>query len=319
MHREELLVTAQTGQLSEIISELDQLLINHSDDGAEICDAYANGLLINGQITEAESLIQQWQQAYPDDPQPDYLLGRIAEFSGNMPGAESWYRKSLAKNERYFVAANSLGRVLGELGKWNEALKAYETCLAFHSPAPARLGIARCLTNLGREDEALPLLRTLLEIPQSNLNDALMQVGEPTEIDALAFELGSLEAKYERAETAVNLLSRAVEYNPKHREARYQLARALRAVGRADEAKKHFDWYQETQEKVAEINRILDKVKLDSRNLDLRYRLGMLYLDVGSQSAGVFWLRSVLAEEPAHLAAREALSKHGGAMNLPTR
>ena len=117
----------------------------------------------------------------------------------------------------------------------------------------------------------------------------------------------------------MNLLSRAVEYNPKHREARYQLARALRTVGRADEAKKHFDWYQETQEKVAEINRILDKVKLDSRNLDLRYRLGMLYLDVGSQSAGVFWLRSVLAEEPAHLAAREALSKHGGAMNLPTR
>jgi len=97
------------------------------------------------------------------------------------------------------------------------------------------------------------------------------------------------------------------------------LARALRAVGRVDEARKHFDWYQETQEKVAEINRILDKVKLDPRNLDLRCRLGTLYLDVGSQSAGVFWLRSVLAEEPTHLAAKEALSKHVGEMNLPAR
>jgi len=319
VHREELLIRAQTGQLTEIISELDKLLINHSDDGAEICDAYANGLLINGQVTEAESLIQQWQQAFPDDPQPDYLLGRSAEFSGNMPGAESLYRKSLAKNGQYFVAANSLGRALGELGKWSEALKAYEACLAFHSPAPAKLEIARCLTNLGREEEALSLLRTLVEIPQANLNDSLMQLGEPIEIDALAFELGSLEAKYDRTETAVNLLNRAVEYNPKHREARYQLARALRAVGRVDEARKHFDWYQETQEKVAEINRILDKVKLDPRNLDLRCRLGTLYLDVGSQSAGVFWLRSVLAEEPTHLAAKEALSKHVGEMNLPAR
>ena len=319
VHREELLVTAQTGQLSEIISELDQLLINHSDDGAEICDAYANGLLINGQITEAESLIQQWQQAFPDDPQPDYLLGRIAEFSGNMPGAESWYRKSFKKNEQYFIAANSLGRALGELGKWSEALKAYEACLAFHYPAPAKLGIARCLTNLGREEEALSLLRTLVEIPQATLTDALMQLGEPTEIDALAFELGSLEAKYDRAQTAVDLLSRAVEYNPKHREARYQLARALRAIGRADEAEKHFDWYQQTQEKVAEINHILDKVRLDPRNLDLRCRLGTLYLDVGSQNAGVFWLRSVLAEEPTHLAAKDALSKHVGEMNLPAR
>ena len=317
VHREELLALAQTGALSGIIKELDQLLINHSDDGAEICDAYVNGLLVNGQLVEADALIQQWQQAFPDDPQPDYLLGRIAEFNRNFVGAESLYRKSLAKNKQYFLAANALGRVLVELNKWEEALKTYEVCLAFPNPAPAKLGVARCLTNLGREEEALLLLRSLAEMPKDKLNDALRQLGEPTEIDVFSFELGSLEAKHGRPEEAVNLLNRAVEYNPKHREARYQLARSLMLIGRADEAKKHFDWYQETQEKVAEINRVLDQVKLHPHNLDLRCRLGMLYLEVGSANAGVFWLRSVLAEEPTHSVAKETLAKFRASQHSP--
>lgn len=310
VRREELLVKAQTGSLIEIIKELDQLLIHHSDDGAEVCDAYANGLLINGQLIEADALIQQWQQAFPNDPQPDYLLGRIAEFNRNSIGAESYYRKSLAKNKQYFLSANALARILGELNKWDEAIKLYEVCLRFQNPAPAQLGIARCLTNLGREEEALVLLRSLQEMPQDTLNDALLQLGESIEIDGLNYELGTLEAKYGHAEEAANLLNRAVEYNPKHREARYQLARVLKSLGRTDEAQKHFDWYQRTQEKVNEINRVLDQVKLDPKNFDLRCKLGILYLEVGSGNSGAFWLRSVLAEEPTHAVAKEALSQH---------
>lgn len=310
VHREELLIRAQTGQLAGIISELDQLLINHSDDGAEICDAYANGLLINGRLDEANALIQQWQQAFPEDPQPDYLLGRIAEFNRNSVGAESHYRKSLAKNNLHFPSANSLGRVLGELNKWDEALKAYERCLAFHNPAPAKLGMARCLTNLGREEDALLLLRSLAEMPIDELNDALMELGESTEVDVFGFELGSLEAKYGQVEEAVKLLARAVEHYPKHREARYLLARSLKAIGRSDEAQKHFDWYQETQKKVTEINLVLDQVKLNPHDLDLRCRLGTLYLEVGSENAGVYWLRSVVAENPTHAVAKELLAKY---------
>ena len=317
VHREELLASAQTGALSGIIKELDQLLINHSGDGAEICDAYVNRLLINGRLDEANALIQQWQQAFPDDPQPDYLLGRIAEFNRNAVGAESRYRKSLEKNKQYFPAANALGRVLGELNKWEEALKAYEVCLTFHNPAPAQLGVARCLTNLGREEEALLLLRSLAEMPKDELNNALMQLGESTEVDTLGFELGSLEAKYGHVEKAVKLLGRAVEHYPKHREARYQLARSLKALGRSEEAQKHFDWYQETQEKVTEINRVLDQVKLDPQDLDLRCRLGTLYLEVGSGNAGVYWLRSVLAEDPTHSVAKETLAKYRTAQFSP--
>ncbi len=309
MHREELLARAQTGELAGIVTELDQLLIDHSEDGAEICDAYANGLLINGQLAEAESLIHQWEQAYPSDPQTDFLRGRIAEFNKNLPLAETCYRNSLTKNQRYFPAANGLGRVLGELNRWEDALQAYEVCLAFQNQAPAKLGMARCLANLGREEDSILLLQSIAKMPQVERNDAFMQLGEQTEFDTFSFELGSLEAKQGHAEEATHWLTLAVEYNPRHREARYQLARALRSSGRAAEAKPHFDWYQATQEKNTEINRVLDQVKLDPQNVDLRCRLGMLYLEIGSENTGRFWLRSVLAQEPAHSIAKEALSK----------
>ena len=121
LHREELLAQAQTGALEGILTDLHRLLIDHSDNGADICEAYANGLLVNGQLDEALDLIQQWRTAFPADPQPDNLLGRLAEFRYRWQEAEKFYRSALAKNPRHFTSAYGLGRVLIELNRWQEA------------------------------------------------------------------------------------------------------------------------------------------------------------------------------------------------------
>ena len=298
IRREELLIRAQQGDIAGSIKDLYQMLSRYSEDGAEICDATVNGLLINGQIAEADSLIEQWIQAFPADPQPDYLRGRIAEFHRNLPKTEDSYRKALAKNPKYFAAAFGLGRVLVERNRWEEALKAYKTCLAFSDQAPARIGMARCLENLGKEEDAFQLLSQVAKQPRYELNDSLIQLGEQTEFDVFSFEFGTLESKRGNNNDAIKWLQRAVDYNPRHREARYQLARSLKSVGQAGEAKRHFDWYQATQEKTEEINRLLDQVKLDPENQALRCRLGMLYQEIGSEKAGEFWLRSVLVDGP---------------------
>ena len=250
VRREELLVRARQGDIKGIIKDLYQLLIRHSEDGAEICDATVNGLLINGQIAEADSLIEQWMQAYPADPQPDYLRGRIAEFHRNLPNTEASYRKSLAKNPQYFAAAIGLGRVLSELNRWDDALQAYKTCLAFPDQDPARIGMARCLENLGHEEEAFQLLSQVAGRPRDELNDSLIQLGEQIEFDGFGFELGTLESKRGNHAAAVKWLQGAVDYNPRHREARYQLARALKSSGKSDEANRHFEWYQADRKSV---------------------------------------------------------------------
>ncbi len=88
VRREKVLTQAQTGDLADILIELDRMLIDHSDDGSDICEAYVNGLLINGQMETANVLIEQWTVAFPTDPQPDHLKGRIAEFRNQPAQAE---------------------------------------------------------------------------------------------------------------------------------------------------------------------------------------------------------------------------------------
>jgi len=139
LNREELLTQAQTGALDGILTNLDRMLIDHSDDGAEICEAYANGLLVNGQIDEARLVIQQWRVAFPSDPQTDNLLGRLAEFYQKPAEAEEHYRHALAKNPRHFSAAYGLGRTLMELNRCQEAFDAYRICLRLPVKAAAQV------------------------------------------------------------------------------------------------------------------------------------------------------------------------------------
>lgn len=308
VRRELVLVQAQTGDLSDILVELDQMLIHHSDDGADICEAYVNGLLINGQLENAEVLIQQWTIAFPADPQPDHLRGRIAEFRKQPAQAERHYRAALVKQAHHFPSAYGLGRVLIEVQRWSEALDEFEKCLAFPVRGPAQLGMARALTGAGREDDALILLREAARTPRDVWFEASRQLGETTEYDNVSFELGVLEAKGGRHSEAIRWLQQAFQHNPRHMQARYQLALSLNSVGRGEEAKPHFQWRADLDAKLSERDRLHDLVERHSDDFKARIRLGELYLETESEAAGLLWLRGVLADEPQNQSAHAILA-----------
>ena len=310
IRREELLLHAQTGALEGILVELDRLLIEHSEDGSEICEAYVNGLLINGRVDEAVLIIQQWQAAFPNDPQPDYLLGRIGEFQNRTNDAERHYRSAVVKNPRHAPSLFGLSRTLISANRWDEALGIYRQCLGLADRVAAQVGIARCLKFLGGEAEALQLLRDAAMQPRERFLEAQRLLGEPTEDDTLHLELGVLEANLGHTEAALAALRQAVEFNPKHRQARYQFAQVLNAAGRSDEAKGHFEWYLAMEKKIEERDRQHDLVERTPRDLDARVRLGALYLETDSNEAGLFWLRGVLAEDPRHRATHELLADY---------
>lgn len=298
--REEVLAQAQVGTLEGILSKLDQMLVDQRGDGADICEAYANGLLINGQLNEAEGLIQQWSQAFPDDPVPDYLRGRLAESRHVYADAERSYRDALKKNSRHFPSAYGLGRCLIELHRWQEAHDSFRTCLAMRVPAPAQLGMARCLMNQGDDAQARELLLRAVAVPRAIRMEALKRVGESTEFDQLGFELGALEAKLSHFADAVTWLEQAVAHNPKHRQAHYQLALALNALGRETEAQPHLDYFTSVQKKLDELDRLHGIVQRHPEDLDSQCQFGKLHLEVDSDAVGLFWLRAVLSRDPHH-------------------
>ena len=122
--------------------------------------------------------------------------------------------------------------------------------------------------------------------------------------------MGGLEISRERYDEAIRWLTRALDYNPLHRQARYQLATALRVSGRMAEAKPHLDFYAKFQAKLAEFDRLHDEVAANPTDSETRYRLGVLCLEFDSAEAGLFWLRSVLSMKPDHPQAHAALAAH---------
>lgn len=310
LRREEVLAKAQTGAIDKVFDQLPKLLLEQQGDGAEICEAFTNGLLRHGRMAEAKMLIQQWQTAYPDDPAPDVLLARLSEFDLRPTIAEQHYRDAIRKNSNYLPAQYGLGRTLVELNQWLTAYDAFRRCLTMRVKAPAQFGMARCLVHLDRADEARALFLAAAAEPQESFLQALRQIGEPTEFDNLSLELGMLESKLGHLDDALRWLQRAVDYNPKHRQARYQLAMTLNAAGRAEEAKPHLEYHAQIQNELREIDRLHGVVERNPNNWEARYQLGVLYLRADSTEAGIFWLKSVLVDHPDHHPTHAALASH---------
>lgn len=310
IYREGVLAQAQAGQLSGVVDELPGMLLNQQGDAAEICEAFANGFLANGQDREALTLIKTWRLDYPDDPLPDCLWGRLAEHKHRLAEAEEHFRAALQRDPRHVLSLFGLARILCELNRWQEAADLYRSELTSLIPGPAQLFLARCLRNLGREDEALEFLKKAAQADSEQFTGELRRLGEQTENDLLATELGIVEAHHDRHDEAIRWLERAVRHNPKHREARYQLAQSLNAAGRTADAKPHFQFLQKNDEKLREVDRLHDVVLQHPDDLDARFRLGMLVYETSSEATGLFWLRSVLARDPNHQEAQAAVSQH---------
>lgn len=310
LRREDVLAKAQAGALDEVIEQLPKLLLEQQGDGAEICEAFTNGLLRHGRMAEANLLIQQWQAAYPDDPAPDIVLARLSEFDLHTKAAEQHYREAIRKNANSLPAQYGLGRTLIELNQWSLAYDAFQHCLAMKVKGPAQFGMARCLVHMDREEEARTLLLAAAAEPQEALLQAFKQLGEPIEFDNLSLELGILETKLGHLDEALRWLQRAVAYNPKHRQARYQLAMTLNAAGRAEEAKPHLEYHAQIQTQLREIDRLHGLVDRNPNDWESRYQLGVLYLQADSTEAGIFWLKSLLVEHPDHQPTHAALADY---------
>lgn len=310
IRRELILLDAQSGNVEQTQAELPRLLMDQQGDGAEICEAFSNGLLINGMEMEAKTLIEVWLTAFPNDPHPNVLQGRLAEFHTRHNAAELSYRAALKKQQNYPPALFGLARTLGDLNRWQEAIELYQIGLKLPRPGPAQYGTACCLRNLGREDEAIVLLQSAAATPVEQYRAALCELGEPMENDSLATELGTLEANRGHTADAIRWLERAVDYNPKHRGAKYQLAKALQANGDLVRAQQHFDDINALDLKLKQIDRLHDVLLDNPDDIEVRFQLGTLTLEALSEQAGVFWLRGVIARKPDHDGAKAALQQH---------
>lgn len=310
--REYLLLEAQSGRLQDVLQELNDLLIQDSPDGAEICEAYVNGAVMTGAIDLAMTIIPVWKQSWASDPQPCYALARILEHQQDTAGALSELNAAIERNPRHWPSLYSRSQLLAGLGRQDEALLDAIAAAEMRANGAALLQQARCLLNLGRPAEARERLLKILKITPEMLKHSFNLVCEPERGLPVQAELGFAEAALGNPSAAVEWFDQVLSFDPNQLNVRYQRALSLRELGRADEADAELAAVQQIRETLREIDGLADFIRNNPSqpNVAERFRIGELFLLHDDARRGEYWLRDTLNHDPQYAPAHRLLAEY---------
>jgi Flp pilus assembly protein TadD len=160
-----------------------------------------------------------------------YDMGRIEYTQNLFKNAETCFQRSLALSPRDVDAENNLGLTYEALFRWNDAVAAYRTAIAWqqgsaHPSVEPLLNLGTALLDQNQRAQALPLLQQAAALAPRN----------PRVLQQLArvnFELGQLADAESELRTAVTI-------SPKDAALHFQLGRVLIKEGKTDQAKAEF-------------------------------------------------------------------------------
>ena len=310
--REFLLLEAQSGRLTAVRDELNQLLMQDSPDGAEICEAYVNGAVMDGGIDLALAILPVWKETAPADPQPYYAFARILEYQQRTDEALRELDAAIAINSRHWPSLYARSRLLSGLGEQDRALADAVAAAAMRWNSAARLQQARCLLNLARPAEARALLMEILAAPASALQHSFNLVCEPERGLPVQAELGYAEAALGNAAAAVKWFDEVLKSDPNQLNVRYQRALSLRELGREAESASELNEVQQIRAQLREIDGLADVIREDpgSPHLAERCRIGELFLRYDDARRGEFWLQDTLNHDPNYAPAHRLLAEY---------
>ncbi|HBL43013.1 MAG TPA: hypothetical protein DDZ90_06415 [Planctomycetaceae bacterium] len=311
--QEQWLLKAQIGDNSDLQRHLSEMLIEPAGSIQDICETYVNSCILNYQFNDALQILDLWEADFPDDPLPNFMRGRMYEHKLAWQEAIDEYQTTLKKDPGYAPAAYSLGRIQLTLKKTEQALVFYRRAIdSTENQAPAKVGVARCLRLLNRNEEAKQLLREVLALSNEQLQAEYQAMGDHKfeALTAAHLAMGNLELADKNYDAALKWLEPAAETNPMDLGIKNSLALVYSRLGRKTEAKALSHEIKETNDALAEIQQLLDQVQLKPNDAELRFQIGRMYLKYVSKEQGIVWLNSVLLYQPDHAGAHRELARY---------
>lgn len=312
IRKEFVLLEAQTGRIRNVVDELNTMLVQETEDGAEICEAYVNGAMMIGATDVAMTILPVWKQEYPQDPQPHYAEARILEYQGDIPGAIRELETAISRDPRHWPSLYALSRVLHSENRIEDALKHLAQATAMQKNAAPGLLQAKCLRALGKLKEAHELLIPLTKLERKDVLQSFSMVGEPERGLQIEYELGTLEAALGNHAEARQWLDKVLADDPNHLDARYARAISLRELGERQLAEEELAEVHRIRTLLTEIDKLVDVINRNPEqpHLEERCRIGELFIKYANARQGVFWIQEALNRDPRYRPAHKILADY---------
>jgi Flp pilus assembly protein TadD/predicted RNA methylase len=181
----------------------------------------------SGNLSEAESLLNEIYHKEPDNIDASFYLGILAAHKGNAEKAINHWKQALKVDANHFESLSNLGYLYTQI---NDLKSAKDYLLKASRLKPQReevsLQLAQVHDMLGEKSQALSILEPLLQ-------------EEPVIPDAYLYlaDLKAKEGKLQEAEALLNELTRKA---PQVHQSHLYLARLYSLAGRTAEAEKAF-------------------------------------------------------------------------------
>jgi tetratricopeptide (TPR) repeat protein len=295
LQREDWLARAQSGQMFEVERRRNQMLLDPQGDSEEICEAYAQGYLLNRQFQEAIRLLESWSADYPDNPQPHYLMGMTYAEWSNLPLAIQSLQRAVELDPEYFEARLALANAWLDSKDVREALAEFQKCRELGIDAEVDVGLARSHLALGAFEEA-----------QRELDAGVARYPQNFK---LQLEMARF-LMHDEPGSALTHAETATSIAPRSSEARYVLGQILLRLGRRGEGQTHLEFAQLVNAERARMQKLMDSALTDPDNVELRFQIGVIQLKYGTEMEGIQWLQSVLNYDQGHKAANAALATY---------
>ena len=297
LKREQWMAQAQAGQLREAELHLHEMLADPRGDAVEICEAFANGYLITHRVKKALELVDAWQADYPEEAQPRYVRAMFYERVGLDAQAAEEYRAAFELAPQRSDIRLRLAQTLILLSKYDEAAEHFRALKQLRpDDVEIQTGWGECLLGQGQTEQARAIFLPLIEQHPDHLRARVA--------------LGRTELESGQPAKAVAWLKPVVEQQPNRYVTRYLYATALRSLGDTEAAQSHFEFADQARTALRRADELLDQVRVQPENLQLRYEIGKILLQYDDPSAGAGWLRSVVDLDPDHRAAHAALADY---------
>ena len=295
---EQYMLRAQTGELDEVYPALAPYLAEDGDYTPLILEALTRTYIETYQLGRAWDALSRWQKLQPDNPEMLFRLGLWHSLRSDDDEAISLYTKVIEIDPRRTDARLALATLLRTELRSSDAAEQYRAVLGDEPDNPhALLGLAQCAADTGQTAEARELLERLP--PESRAKAAAQRTQ------------GLVEMQSQNHAEAADHFRRALDEEPWHKDACYNLMRCLKILGRDGEAER---WKQKLREIESDQKRLIfiigEGLTESPDDPALPYELGDIYLRFGLPRRGVRWLHQALEIDPSYRPAHERLRDH---------